>query len=181
MEELKFANENEALQYLADLIGQKVCIAGSIKGPGIPDGTGPNSGTPSCPMTAEDEEAPAKGMGQRTGPQDGTGPRAEEGTCPLAKTSGAEEDEDDPAKQEKEEAEVEKKEEEEIESDENEDEEYLKQQKTSDTRKVVIEKEGDMFETEVYTLKDDKWKPKEAHYFGTLAEAEAKFNELLKA
>jgi hypothetical protein len=186
MKELKFASEEDALQYLADLIGQKVCIGGSVKGPGIPDGTGPMSGTSSCPMTAEEEEEEeiipqgrglGRGMGRRTGPQDGTGPRAEEGTCPLSKTSGAEEDEDNPAIQEMEEAKVEEEEEGEMEGDED----YLKQQKTSDARKVVIEKEGDMFEAEVYVLKDDKWKPKEAHYFGTLAEAEAKFNELLSA
>lgn len=30
--------------------------AGAIKGPGIPDGTGPHGGTPACPMTKKDEE-----------------------------------------------------------------------------------------------------------------------------
>jgi len=137
MNELRFATEKEALQYLADLLEQKVYIAGSKLGPGIPDGTGPNSETDECPFSKTSEE------------------KEEEETK-----------EEESSKEEEESSEGEEK--------------YVKETQTSETRKVVIEREDDMFETEVYVLKDDKWKPKEAYYFDSMAQAEAKYNELLK-
>ena len=70
----------------------KELTSGDIVGPGVPDGTGPYSGTSECPMTdlPEDDQIPTRRRKRRfmhTGPQDGTGPRGGTPECNLvAKT-----------------------------------------------------------------------------------------------
>jgi len=70
------------------IAGDLVKLAGSIMGPGIPDGTGPYAGAPECPVTEIDEEGIAIAPRRRRrylrrGPQDGTGPRGGTPMCPL--------------------------------------------------------------------------------------------------
>lgn len=61
-----------------------VKLAGSVAGPGIPDGTGPYADTPECPMTDEDAPMPRRRRRYlRRGPQDGTGPRGGTPECPV--------------------------------------------------------------------------------------------------
>lgn len=93
-------------------------IAGSKKGPGKPDGTGPFGGTDECQMSKKDEgsedsdesdedNGAEKTAGSKKGPgiPDGTGPRGGTGACPMTKSEGDEGDEDE-EKGEKEEPET---------------------------------------------------------------------------
>jgi len=67
-----------------ELAKKLVRLAGSIMGPGIPDGSGPCGGTDECPMT--DDAPMARGRRYlRRGPQDGTGPMGGTDECPMAK------------------------------------------------------------------------------------------------
>lgn len=125
MKELRFATEEEALQHLADVTGKNIKVAGSVAGPGIPDGTGPMSDTEKCPIKNADDEN------------------------------------DDEAES--------------VEGEEV----YLKEQLIDEDQKLVIEKEGDMFETELYRKKEDKWIPVQAVYFEEYEKAEEAFEEML--
>jgi hypothetical protein len=76
MSELRFSSEEAALQYLADISGKSVRVAGDIKGPGIPDGTGPGKDSEDCLM-----KKPKKVRGV----PDGTGPGRNSEDCPNNK------------------------------------------------------------------------------------------------
>jgi len=70
---------------------QLVKLAGTIMGPGIPDGTGPMADTSECPMT---EDVPMSRRRRRRrylrrGPQDGTGPRGDTPACPMTEATVA--------------------------------------------------------------------------------------------
>jgi rubrerythrin len=60
MEEMRFSSESEALQYLSNFTGKRIKIAGSIKGPGIPDGTGPMKDSEDCVINSQDQNPEPK-------------------------------------------------------------------------------------------------------------------------